>query len=70
MQKHEQALETNRKKIFINNMIGGIGWAIGSTIGLTIFVTLITFLLSKVDLIPVIGTYLAQLNSFVATHPK
>ncbi len=69
MQKYEQAVETNRKKIFINNVIGGFGWALGSTIGLAIFATLLTFLLSKIDLIPLLGTYLAKLNAFIATHP-
>lgn len=68
MQKYEQALETNRKKIFVNNFIGGIAWALGSTIGLTIILALLTFVLSKVDLIPIIGTYLAKLNAFTATH--
>lgn len=69
MQKYEQALETNRKKIFVNNFIGGIAWALGSTIGLTIFAALLTFILSKIDLIPVIGTYIAKINAFIATHP-
>lgn len=70
MQKYEQALETSRKKIFVNNFLGGLAWALGSTIGLAIIASLLTFLLTKVDLIPVIGTYLAKLNAFMATHPR
>lgn len=68
--KYEQVTETRRKTIFINNFIGGIAWALGSTIGLTVIVALISFILRKVDLIPLIGSYIAQLNSFIANHPK
>jgi predicted PurR-regulated permease PerM len=69
MQKYNEVSETSRKKIIINNFIGGISWALGSTIGLTIFATLVTFLLGKIDLIPVIGSYIAKLNAFIVTHP-
>lgn len=68
MQKYEQALEKDRKKIFVNNFLGGLAWALGSTIGLAIIATLFTFLLSKVDLIPIIGSYLVKLNTFMLTH--
>ena len=70
MEKYKAVEETNKRTIMVNNFIGGLFFALGSTIGLAIIVTILTFLLSKVNLIPVIGTYLAELNTFMVTHPK
>lgn len=70
MEKYKAVEETNKKKIFINNFIGGLAFALGSTIGLAIVIALLTFILGKVNLIPYIGSYLAELNKFIITHPK
>lgn len=70
MERYEKVEETSKRKIIVNNFIGGLFFALGSTVGLAIVIALLTFVLSKVNLIPFIGSYLAELNRFIVTHPK
>ena len=70
MPKVDPAYEPDRKKIFTNNFIAGLAWGMGSTIAVTIFAALITFILTKVDFVSVVGTFLAQLNQFMANYPS
>lgn len=61
MQPHER-VTASRKQIVINNFIGGIAWAVGSTIGISIIVAILTFTFHHINLIPVIGTWVADIN--------
>ncbi len=63
-QPHEK-IYLSRKQIFINNLIGGIGWAIGSTIGISVIVALLTFMFSHINLVPVIGNWVADISKVV-----
>jgi hypothetical protein len=64
MERHEQ-VSASHKRIFINNFIGGIAWALGATIGLALIVTILTFILKNVNLIPVVGNFVADIIKFV-----
>jgi len=66
MEKYEQVKE-KKKVIFFNNFIGGIGWALGATVGLALIVTLLTLIAKNVNLIPVIGNFIAGIIQFVIT---
>lgn len=69
-EKYEQVTRS-RKKIFVNNFIGGIAWGIGATIGLAIFLGVSGFLMSKVNLIPVVGTFVSDTYNYVTdTNPR
>jgi len=61
-------VERTKKKIAIDNFIGGIMWALGVFVGGTIVVAIITLILSKVDLIPVIGTFVAKIIAYVQSN--
>ncbi len=69
MQPHEK-VERNRKQMALNNFIGGIMWALGVFIGSTIVVAIISMLFSKVDLIPVIGTFVAKITLYVQSNSQ
>jgi hypothetical protein len=65
MEKYEQQ-NGSRKKIFINNFIGGIAWAFGVTVGLSLVVAILTPILKHVNLIPSVGSFVANVMQFVA----
>jgi len=46
------------RRIFIENLIAGIGWALGLFLGTTVLVGLIGLVLSRVQTIPVIGNFI------------
>ena len=64
MERYEQVKES-RKRIFFNNFIGGIAWALGATIGLALIVGVLTLILKNASLVPVIGNFIADIIKFV-----
>ena len=69
MEQHEKVYRT-RKKIAIDNFIGGIAWSIGVLVGGTIVVALLGFVLGKVNLIPVIGDFVSQITMYVQNNSQ
>jgi hypothetical protein len=64
VEKYEQTKE-NRRRIFANNFIGGLAWALGATVGLALIAVLLTLILKNISLIPVIGNFIADVIKFV-----
>ncbi len=64
MEKYEQ-VSMSHKRIFFNNFIGGIAWALGVTIGLALIVTVLALILKNVNLIPIVGDFVAKVIQFV-----
>lgn len=64
MEKHEQIHKT-RLQIFFNNFLGGIAWGLGATVGVSIFFAILAFLLSKINLIPFIGSFVSGVATYV-----
>ena len=52
-------------KILFDNFLGGIAWGLGVTIGAAIIIAFGGFILSQVNLIPVIGSFVAEVVKFV-----
>lgn len=70
MDKYKKVLKSWRQ-ILINNFIGGLAWAIGATIGFSLFITLITLILKRINLIPYIGNFTAEIAKYVLqTNPQ
>lgn len=63
-EKHEH-VHKSLKRIFVNNFIGGIAWGLGATVGVAVLLAILGFIFSKVNLVPVIGTFVGQITSFV-----
>ena len=64
MERHEQIHKT-RAQIFFNNFLGGIAWGLGATVGVSIFFAILAFLISKIDLIPIVGNFVSGVASYV-----
>lgn len=62
------AVTMSRKAIFINNLIGGVAWAMGATIGAALIVSMVGIILAKFDTVPVVGSYVKAINSYISTH--
>ncbi len=66
MERYEQ-VNKKRKTIFFDNFIGGIAWALGATVGLALIVTLLTIIAKNVNIIPVVGNFVAGVIEFILT---
>ena len=55
-----------RKQIFIDNLIGGIGWAIGASFGLTIILAIVGFILSHLNWVPFFGNFIVDINKYIS----
>ncbi len=70
MQPYEK-VELRKRHIIINNFIGGIAWGLGATIGLAIILTIIGFIVSKIDLIPIIGKVISDgFDQAIKNNPR
>jgi hypothetical protein len=70
MEKYEQ-VKNSKRQIFINNLIGGIAWALGATVGLALIVGILTLILKNVNVIPVVGSFIADTIKFIiAKNPN
>ena len=47
----------SKVRIFTDNIIGGIGWGMGSIIGAVMLVTILGFIAARVQAIPFIGEF-------------
>jgi hypothetical protein len=61
MQPHEKTTTKSKKGIMFNNFLGGIAWAAGSIIGAIIIVSLLSLLIKYVDVVPMIGDFIADI---------
>lgn len=64
MERYDK-VKRNLKEIFINNVIGGVAWALGATIGFSLIIAFLTLISKQIDLIPVIGNFASQVTHYV-----
>jgi hypothetical protein len=57
----QERVNRSKKEIFLNNFIGGIAWALGATVGIAI----IGFLITKIDLVPIVGDFITEVNQYI-----
>lgn len=48
-------------KILFYNFLGGVAWSLGTLVGLSIILAIVGFVLSRIDLIPIIGSWVAEI---------
>lgn len=59
-----------KRKIFFNNFLGGIAWAFGTFIGFIVIFLLLGTILTRVNLVPIVGNFLSQVvNEAVKNSP-
>jgi len=55
-------------KILLSNFLGGIAWSLGVLVGTALVVSLIAFVISKINFIPVLGQFLAKVLESAQSH--
>lgn len=53
------------RNILLRNFLGGIVWGLGATIGVSIILAVLGFFLSKVNLVPIIGSFLSDVFHYI-----
>lgn len=70
--EHHNDIYRTRKKMLLDNFLGGIAWGLGTVTGgtlvLTVVIILISYLLSKIELVPIIGDWVHAITQEVAKH--
>ena len=62
--RHEHVARP-RKHIIWNNFLGGFAWGLGVTVGLSIIFVFLAILGRYVDLVPVVGDFVAKVIQFI-----
>ncbi len=65
MEPYEKVTTKSRKAIMINNFLGGIFWALGTTVGLAVIVGLISLIGKYINFVPVVGSFITEIVNFV-----
>lgn len=55
-------------KLIVNNFLGGVAWSLGVLIGTGIIFSIIAFIVSKIDFIPILGQFLANIIQSAQTN--
>ena len=63
-----QNIFTSKRTMIWNNFIGGIAWSVGAWIGTTVIIEVIAYILSKMNYVPVVGTFVSEIVKFVAAN--
>lgn len=72
MSEKYDGVKKSKKEIFFNNIIGGIGWAIGATLGLSLLVAFLGLIGHYVNLVPLVGNFVSEIINYVINknmHP-
>ena len=70
VEKYYIEVSQSGRQRFLLGLIGGLGWGIGITIGTSLLLLLIGFIVSKIDFVPVLGNFLAQVIESAQTNFK
>lgn len=63
--KRYEQVTHNRREIFFNNLVGGIGWALGATIGATLILAVLGIILKQINVVPFIGSFVSNIVTYV-----
>lgn len=69
MQRYE-AVKATRKELFISNFVGGIAWTLGATIGGAVILTILSLIFKNINLVPIVGSFVADIIKFIQTNGK
>lgn len=57
-----------RRAIMFDNFLGGLFWSLGTFIGLGLLTVVVGYFLSKIDFVPIIGKWMAEILQNATTQ--
>lgn len=60
IEKNYIEVEVSGRKKFLHGLLAGLGWGLGVTLGTALFLVLIGFIVSKIDFVPILGQFFAD----------
>lgn len=54
----------SKKQIVVNNFLAGLAWGFGTTVGIGAILALLTFFATRINFVPLLGNFLAQILDF------
>ena len=60
IEKRYIEVNSSSKQKFLQGVLGGLGWGIGITLGTTVILAILGFVVSKIDFIPILGQFSAN----------
>lgn len=58
------------RKMLFYNFLGGIAWSLGTLVGLGIIVAIIGYIISQINLVPIIGSWVAEILKEVTSKTQ
>lgn len=58
-------MNMSKKDIMVANFLGGLAWGFGTVVGATLVVGLLVWILSFINLVPIIGNFAADVVGIV-----
>jgi nitrate reductase gamma subunit len=53
--------QINFKNILATNILGGMAWGLGATVGLAVIFAILGFILNRLDLVPIVGSFISDI---------
>ncbi|MDA1107722.1 MAG: DUF5665 domain-containing protein [Proteobacteria bacterium] len=70
--EHHNDIHRPRRKMLLDNFLGGVAWGLGSVMGgtlvLTVVIIVVGYLLGKIEFVPIIGEWVQAISQEVAKH--
>ncbi|OGD83795.1 hypothetical protein A3J17_03930 [Candidatus Curtissbacteria bacterium RIFCSPLOWO2_02_FULL_40_11] len=70
VEKYYIEITPSWKKRFLISFAGGIGWGLGVLVSSTIIIAIITYFISKIDFIPILGQFLNDITTSSTSTPS
>lgn len=70
--KHHITANLDRKKreVMLANFLGGLSWGFGTVVGATVVVALLIWILSWVNFVPIIGSFVNDILDVISKNQK
>lgn len=68
MAEPHERVHRSRKKMMLDNFLGGISWSLGVVIGGAFVLAILGFVVSRINVVPFVGDFVGQIIYFVETN--